>query len=125
MDSTLQNIAAKAAQLTPLATCAAPATKDAADAPAKAPYPIALVHEITLQNGSWRLRRGQDRIRVRVSVVQDPQGCLRVNSRNVLDVLYESGKLISGTTERSSYYPGPAREEAARIAAEFNARRAA
>lgn len=88
--------------------------------------PIAIVHYITRQSGSFKwLRSGQKRVTVRVSVVQDPAGSLRCNANNVLEILYESGDRITGTTDRSAYWPGRSLSNARKIASEYNASRAA
>lgn len=123
MENTLNNLAAKAAKL---AASHGSDTETAQAQDTKAEAPVAVVHYVVRQNGSFNwLRNGQKRVIVRVSVVQDPDGSLRCNSNNVLEILYESGDRITGTTDRSAYWPGRSLANARKVAAEYNASRAA
>lgn len=85
----------------------------------------AIAHFVTQQNGRFHYTRGLRVGTWRVSVVADPDGSLRYNARNVLEVQYESATGLEGATARSNYYLGNAEAKARRIADEYNARQAA
>jgi hypothetical protein len=120
MDSTLNNLAAKAARM------AAEAARMAAAAAPAAPNdsaPVAVADEIRCPNGRFKWTKNYGGVvKFRVSVVADRAGSWRPNSSNVLEILYESSTRLIGASESSLYCTKPAREKAGKIAAEFNAR---
>jgi hypothetical protein len=84
--------------------------------------PVAVVNFRTMQNGAFKyMRRGMTRGYWRVLLVNDPKGCLKVGSKNVLEVLYSGPEGISGVTERSSYYIKGSHDKAILVCNEYNA----
>lgn len=83
--------------------------------------PTAIVNFRTKALGAYKwIRPGMRRGYWRVLVVQDPTGSTRVNSHNVLRVLYKGPEGLDGTTSRSAYHIGRSYRTAMDLAAHWN-----